>query len=391
MAAEIEQAKALFTYTSVHAEESEVIIVGGGLAGLIAALLLQSEGKQVLVMEARDYPRHKVCGEFISREVVPLFDKLNLWPEYELPQIRQLRLSVASGRELEMVLSHGAFGWSRYHLDQHLAQLYTARGGKLLTRGPVRQIGKTEAGFKVETADGRLFQARILMAAVGKKSSIDKAIGLGSGKRSPWMGWKMHFELPDFPTDRVELHNFSGGYAGLSRVEKGRINMAALVDSRLVKGKEDAWKLALKAFRQNPYMREFLDQAKPLLEKPVAVSQLEYGNRPQVSNGVLLLGDSAGMIHPLSGNGMAMAIGSAQLAVEAAISFLNGTIDQSAMEGRYQKSWRQHYHQRLRVSRLLRAFFAASGKSEWAMQAALALPTLTRWLERQTHGKAPAL
>lgn len=370
----------------------EVVIIGGGLAGLVAALILQKEGREVLVLEAKDYPRHKVCGEFISREIVPLFDELDLWPtEYTLPQITQLQLSVASGKYLTLPLSHGAVGWSRKEMDWHLAEVFKARGGQIHTNSTVRNLYLENEDFILETNRSIKIKTSLAIAAIGRRSSLDKHLGIKQKERSQWMGWKMHFQKDDFPNDEVHLHNFPGGYAGLSRVENGKVNMAALLDSRLLKGEGNSWQEVKKLLSQNTHLNSFLNSSEELIDRPVAVSQLDYSPRPKVAKGVLLIGDTAGMIHPLSGNGMAMAIGSAQIASACAVPFLNGELSREEMEAVYQEKWKQQYQRRLRVSRMLRATFAASGKSEIALRTALAMPFLTRWLEKQTHGKAPAL
>jgi flavin-dependent dehydrogenase len=376
----------------VYSDSTATIVIGGGLAGLTSALLLQAEGKEVIVLEAKDYPRHKVCGEFISREILPLFNQLDLWPkDYTLPQITELRLSVASGKQLSLSLSHGAIGWSRYKMDEQLANTFKSRGGIILSNSPVVDLSRDNDSFKLRLRDDSELRSKLVLAAIGKRSLLDKSLNPNPPKRSRWMGWKMHFRLDGFPSTQVQLHNFPGGYAGLSQVEDGIVNMAALLDSRLIKGEGDSWNKVKRLLSQNPYLNSFLNSATEIIDRPIAVSQLDYSPRPQVTNGILLLGDSAGMIHPLSGNGMAMAIGSAQLAVKSALPFLEKEISRKQMEADYSRAWQQQYRQRLRVSRFLRAAFAASGKSEMALKIALGAPSLSRWLERQTHGKAPAL
>jgi Dehydrogenases (flavoproteins) len=255
----------------------------------------------------------------------------------------------------------------------------------------VRSIRREGEHFRLQLADGSTYRSKVVLAALGKRSSLDRDLKIEPLQRSPWTAWKMHFHQAEFPAHEVHLHNFPGGYAGLSRVEEGRINMASLLHQSYLRPGRPAWPQVKNALAQNPHLRAFFASAEALLSQPVAISQLDYGTRPQVAQGVLLLGDTAGMIHPLSGNGMAMAMGSAQLAAAAVEPFLSGLGSRLQMEAQYRHSWQAQYRRRLQVSRLLRRFFAASQRSEWALRLALGLPPLTRWLERQTHGKAPAL
>src|SRR5687767_1444022 len=96
----------------------DVIIVGGGLAGLINAIQLAKAGLQVLLVEKKQYPFHKVCGEYVSNEVLPFFQKLDINPDYlGASHITRLQVTSPSGKyQLSMPLDLGGFGISRYTL-----------------------------------------------------------------------------------------------------------------------------------------------------------------------------------------------------------------------------------------------------------------------------------
>ena len=101
----------------------DVVIIGGGLAGLTSALDLAKRGKQVAVIEKNTFPQHKVCGEYVSNEVLPYLTQLGVSiPLEKLPKISNLRLGTTMGRKLEVGLPLGGFGISRYLLDDILYQ-----------------------------------------------------------------------------------------------------------------------------------------------------------------------------------------------------------------------------------------------------------------------------
>ena len=119
---------------AVAGRKKDILIVGGGLAGLVAALLLVKEEHNVTLVEKKTYPFHRVCGEYMSNEVLDFLKRNALYPDFlELPRMEQFEFSDTQGASVRLPLDLGGFGISRYLLDDWLYQQALARGVQVLT------------------------------------------------------------------------------------------------------------------------------------------------------------------------------------------------------------------------------------------------------------------
>ena len=213
--------------------DAEVGIIGGGLAGLASAIDLAQRGHSVLLWERYQYPRHKVCGEYISREVFPYLNELQVFEHLPEPvQVNRLWLTTPQGRSLQAALDQGGMGISRYALDYGMAQRARDAGVKLLPGSQVDHWEQHSQGFRVSLRDGSHYRIQALLAAYGKRAKLDKTLDRRHAhKQSPYLGVKRHYRA-NIPSDLVQLHNFDGGYVGISQVEEQRVNFCYLVHRR---------------------------------------------------------------------------------------------------------------------------------------------------------------
>ncbi|MEX2569642.1 MAG: FAD-dependent oxidoreductase, partial [Cyclobacteriaceae bacterium] len=195
--------------------EKEIIIIGGGLAGLTAAYLLAKAGKQVMVIEKKTYPFHRVCGEYISNEVRAFLIRENLFPPSHNPsEISRFRLSDVQGNEANLSLGLGGFGISRFVLDHHFYQRCLQMGVVFIQKCQVLDVyyDTQKKLFYLKLDDGRTMLSPMVMGAYGKRSNLDKKLNREFTKqRSPYLGVKYHIKIKHDP-DVVALHNFPGGY-----------------------------------------------------------------------------------------------------------------------------------------------------------------------------------
>ena len=245
--------------------------------------------------------------------------------------------------------------------------------------------------FFVDLSDSKGLRAKLVMAAHGKRSALDHQLRRSFiAKRSPWVAFKEHYNHPTFPEGRVELHSFKGGYCGLSRTENKQVNLCFLIHKdRLSQG---ASRESLeKVLRENPQLDQFLNDSEALFNQPLSISQISFGSKRLIENHILCIGDSAGLIHPLCGNGMAMAISAARSAARKGRSFLQGEISRKKMEREYAAQWRQEFQLRLLTGRYIQSLIQREILVNWLVPRLKRRPNFLKRIIELTHGKTLAV
>lgn len=366
----------------------DVIIVGGGLAGLTAAIHLSQEKHSVLVLEKKQYPHHKVCGEYVSNEIIPYLKKLGiqLGPTGAVA-IDNLQLSTASGKSAKTKLPLGGIGVSRYAFDNLLYKKAMSNGVQFNFEA-VTDIKFENDEFEVVTEKIKSYTSTILIGAYGKRSALDKQLNRDFiQQKSGWLGVKAHYECDTFPENQVALHNFKGGYGGLSKTETGAVNFCYLASYKSFQKEKNVASFNENVVAKNPFLNEFLEKATPIFNEPLTIAQISFEDKKSVENHILMCGDTAGLIHPLCGNGMAMAIHSAKIASEHIHSYLKNYMNRSQLEAVYKKDWSKTFEQRLWMGRQLQSLLLNEGLSNLALKAVTTSPIVLRKLIKTTHGK----
>ena len=365
---------------------SDVIIVGGGLAGLIAAIHLRNSKFEVLILEKNDYPKHKVCGEYISNEVLPYLKSLQLdIPSLTPKNIDKLNFSLVSGKSVNTPLPLGGFGLSRFTLDNYLFD-FAKKIGCIFSKETVSDIDFKDDIFTVYT-NKKNHNSKIVLGAFGKRSNLDVQLKRNFiQNKSHWLGVKAHYSL-DFPDDLVGLHHFKGGYCGVSKVENGLVNICYLANYDTFKKFKTIEEYQNNILNENPNLKNIFEKATLQFKKPLTISQVSFDAKKCVENHVLMIGDSAGLIHPLCGNGMAMAIHSAKLASENAIAFLNNTLSRNQFENRYTNQWNLNFKNRLKTGRRLESFLKNDNLAPILLNILIMFPFLLQYIIKRTHGK----
>jgi len=368
----------------------QVIIIGGGLAGLVNAIHLSKNGIDVLLIEKNEYPKHKVCGEYISKEVLPYLSYLGVDPfDHGAVDISRFELSTSRGKTIKTDLPLGGFGISRYMLDHVLYKTAVANGViiELDSVTNMRFLEK-EGRFVVNCKTGKEYNAKIIIGAYGKRSNLDMTLGRSFVKqKSPYLGVKAHYK-GEFPSDLVALHNFDGGYCGVSKVENDHINICYLADYSAFKKYKDLYTFQEEVLCKNPHLKKIFANCDILFEQPLTISQVSFLPKPTVENHVLMSGDSAGMIHPLCGNGMGMAIHSGLILSQSILAYMKGKIkSRNDLERQYTRDWNKTFRKRLMAGRLFNGFFGRDSVLEFGLNALTYVPFLLPHIIKQTHGE----
>ncbi|GAA4396665.1 hypothetical protein GCM10023187_05020 [Nibrella viscosa] len=366
--------------------------MGGGLAGLVSALELSRVGWSVVLVERKTYPFHKVCGEYVSNEVRPYMEALGVdLAGLGAKAINRFQFSSPSGRLLEAPLDLGGFGISRFTLDYALYQLALEAGVTFLLGKQVESATFQEDSFRVTLNDTETLQGRLVIGAFGKRSKLDKQLERAFMQQpSPYIGVKYHIRTDTFPEDVIALHNFPDGYCGMSAVEDGKYCLCYLTTRRNLKQFGNIPDMERTILYQNPHLKQIYETAEFLYNKPEVINEISFAPKKAVEDHILMAGDSAGLITPLCGNGMAMAIHGARLVSDVANLYLNGQVNRPQLEKQYQAEWSRLFARRLWVGRNVQRLFGDAWLSEWAVTLFGTFRPLLREVMRQTHGEVIA-
>jgi menaquinone-9 beta-reductase len=365
----------------------DVAIIGGGLAGLTLAIQLKQNGFSVVLFEKETYPFHKVCGEYISMESWLFLESLGVpLSTMQLPIINQLRVSAPNGNILNYKLDLGGFGISRYQLDFTLYKLAKGVGVMVVEDCKVTDVIKQT----IKTTQGD-FCAKITVGTWGKRSKMDAVLLRNflqphNRKLNDWVGVKYHVQ-GDLPDDVIELHNFKNGYCGISKIEDNRYCLCYLIKGEELRKAGSIDVLEQQVLYQNKYLQKYFTKFAKLYNKPLSISQISFERKTQQEQNILLAGDSAGLIAPLCGNGMSMAMHASKLLAVQLTLFLNGKQTYAQAIKTYEQQWQLNFASRLKTGRFIQSLFGSTTITNLLITALKPFPFLVKLLVKQTHGK----
>lgn len=367
---------------------TDVAIVGGGLAGLVSALALARAGRTVVLVEKKVYPFNRVCGEYVSNEVLPWLRSLGADPAALQPAaISRFMLSSPTGSTLHAALDLGGFGISRYTLDNYLYQLAQQQGVRFILQQSVQEVTFADDAFALQLSGGDTIKAKVVLGAYGKRANLDRQLNRSFFRaRSPYIGVKYHLRY-DLPRDLIALHNFRDGYAGISAIEDGRYCFCYLTTRQNLKKYGSIPHMEQAILCRNPHLRRIFEEAEFLYKQPEVINEISFATKTCIENHILMCGDAAGMITPLCGNGMAMAIHSGKIAAEQVLHYFDNGHRRQQLEENYSRAWRLQFENRLRVGRTVQQLFGNTILSEMAVGTLKFLPPVVRLIMRQTHGQ----
>jgi flavin-dependent dehydrogenase len=366
-------------------KQYDVILIGGGLAGLTAAIHLAKEQLSVMVFERHTYPRHKVCGEYVSNEVTPYLQFLGVDLQLlQLPQINNFLITTQKGREISQDLELGGFGISRYAFDELLYERAKKLGVHFVFE-KVEEVIQKQENYSVRSRTHDV-SAKLVLGCFGKRSNLDQLLNRDFiHQPAHWVGIKAHYSHPNFPRNKVELHNFEGGYCGLSLTETNHVNLCYLAKYNSFKKYKNVDEFNAKVLSKNPHLAKFFAESNLVFEKHLAIAQVSFEPKKAVEQNMLMLGDAAGLIHPLCGNGMAMAIHSAKIASEEVLDFQKHQ-SKSLLFENYTQKWKTNFESRMKFGRLFQKILMHQKLTHIGMTLGSKMPFLVQKMIAKTHG-----
>jgi flavin-dependent dehydrogenase len=344
----------------------DVLIVGGGPAGTSAAIRLAQGGARVLVLEKERFPRHKLCGEFISPECAAHFGELGVAAEMLAAGGVALRETVFYGRGGQSVKvpsewfggAGAALGLSRAAMDERLLQRAQEVGVEVwqatAATGLVQETDGRVVGARTSAGEAR---AHITLDATGRGRVLARRVeGKAVAKRAPLVAFKTHLKETGGAANTCEIYFYRGGYGGLNSVEGGAGNLCFIVaakDAKTLGG--DAERIMREIVMANPRAAETLCGAKA--QTPWLAVALERFGRFSLApaEGLLTIGDAAAFIDPFTGSGMLMALQSGALAAEICAKHLRPKdFVWHRLATEYRARHQQKFDRRLRVCSWLR-------------------------------------
>jgi flavin-dependent dehydrogenase len=358
----------------------DLAVIGGGPAGSSAAITAARLGARVVLFEARDYPRHKVCGEFVSAEALHvLASLLEKWPAAQAmfeaaPAIQRTRLWLGR-RVMEAPVSPAALSITRYILD---AQLWSAaRAVGVATRANC-EVSSVEGDgpFQLPTSCGD-YSAKTLIVAAGRWSQFTRDRSVSPGPR--WIGVKGHFQEAR-PYASTDLYFFEGGYCGVQPVAKDIVNACAMVRSDCATSLEEV-------FQQHPGLASRA-AGWSRVTPTVTTAPLIYRQPAPVEGNVMFAGDAAAFIDPFVGDGISIALRGGQAAAQCSAKFLSGEATLRQAVTAYQHEYSRQFAPLLLVASRVRSVLTLPPVARAAAFELLRVPGVMSYVIRKTRRAA---
>lgn len=325
--------------------DTEFLIIGGGVAGLAAFNHLRDFKKDVILIEERSFPSHKICGEFLSPEAIPLLKKWDIVPGATISSLRM----ISDKTEFRIDLPQHAAALSRYFLDDSLAKRAVRLGGCLKTGCKVVKIDvpkKSGESYRLQLSSDETLSAKRVLISTGRLPGLN---GRCNPRPFRYVGAKAHFEGIDLKGE-LRMLLLKGAYFGMAGVGAGVVNVAGLIACTEEEAKQpfETFHIFLNSDR-GALLKKALDQGRLSFSDWMAAPVPEFGVRenPSLPN-AYFLGDAKGVIPPAAGGGISMALASGVLAGEMALG---------GMCKEYDREWRFRYERRIGLGKALHRLF----------------------------------
>jgi flavin-dependent dehydrogenase len=364
-----------------------VAIIGGGLAGLALSIDLRRKGYEVIVLEKGNYPRHKVCGEYISMESYNYL--LGICPsllDISLPIISKFRLTSTSKNDFITSLDLGGFGVSRYILEDLLFNEAKKIGVHFMLNTKAIDIQKNGEMYSVKTNNADIFASTVCNSS-GRKSNFETKEKTNPKTSVNYVGIKYHIKMDRDPA-LIEIHNFPGGYCGISNIEDGKSCLCYIVNAdKLKEAKNSIADMEKNILHKNNNLKQIFNEAEFLFKEPVTISGINFLIKKSVDVNCILLGDASGSVAPITGNGMSMALRSSYVLSQLIDNYFSKAISHQQLIEQYQIFWNKEFSIRIKLSRHLQKLSENTSLTNMTISIFNMMPVLATNVIKLTHGK----
>jgi geranylgeranyl reductase family protein len=342
----------------------DVLIIGAGPAGSSAAIALARKGYEVALVDKQQFPREKICGDFVNPINWPILENLVVVERVLArphSEVTGFRITSHSGAEAQTLFKSATqqrtigLGLRRAHLDQVLVDRTAELGVAVRFGCRVAGINRTQQGWRVALGTEEILSARLLIGADGRNSWVAQQLGLNSAASTHGrcIGFQTRLRSPGAAAGKIEIHLFPGGYAGLVALGDGTASLGLAIDRSKLPGEKTEEFLLTECLPQNPHLKMILQKSERVAELRSAYP-VYFSTRRCYTGGAVLAGDAARVSEPISGEGVFFAMQSGLLAAETLdYALRSGEVSADCLR-RYEQACAQAFRPRFMLNSLLR-------------------------------------
>ena len=375
----------------------KIAVVGGGPAGAAAALFLSQAGFDVCVFERKIFPREVICGEFLSGEVADILKQMNLFDEFNAlnpVKINSFRAINEKGKEISAKINFQSYAIKRSVFDNFLIKAVKETGAIVYQPAEVKSIEMQNQKYllKIKTSQSEFdISADFVISAYGRQSILDEKLNRNFVHvKSGFNGVKFHVPNKYFTKSiggEIRIYSGRGIYCGLNMVSGSETTLCYLEKQ---KNNNSGTKKSLLSLCQSnkSFKALFNENIQEIISglKAYGTGNIYFGRRNVVENGIFMIGDAAGVIAPLAGDGIAMALQSARLISSLLVQYNCGEINYSQLTNLYSKKWRRLFLKRLRTALLIQNIILHRKSRTFLQNTTAMFPSLLPKIINATRG-----
>ncbi len=366
----------------------DIAVIGGGPSGSAASIYLAKNGFKVCLFERKKFPRETLCGEFLSKEVIDIIKELKLYEKFLIlhpNKIDLFRLINDNGKEISAKLNFQAYGLRRSALDNLLLNEAIKVGVKVFQPFEIIKVENTGNDFLLsaqnDVMDCSHFKSKFVISAYGKQSLLDQNFNRSFIKRKSFLnGVKFHIpksEIVYNNSNEIRIFLSNGIYCGINEVDNDMITLCFL-ENRTILNNTSRRNL-IEFITKNKTLKNIFPES--IIEKinklpAYGNSNIYFGKREQVENGSFMIGDAGGIIAPIAGDGIGMALQSGRLIANLLLKSRKENLSLNETQMLYQHSWQKLFSKRINYGIFIQKILLESRLKNYAINFVKTFPSI---------------